>query len=67
LQRHIPSITPRDSKSGYFSYILKIIFKDAIIESLVVSDKPANQRIDLSITDTLKTLKKINITEIEIK
>jgi hypothetical protein len=66
LQKHIPALTPRDSKSGYFSYILKIVFKDAIIESLVVSDKPADRRIDLSITDTLKTLKKINATEIEI-
>jgi hypothetical protein len=67
LQKHIPALTPRDSKSGYFSYILIIVFKDATLESLVISDKPADQRIDLSITDTLKTLKKIINTEIEIK
>jgi hypothetical protein len=67
LQRHIPAVTPRDSKSGYFSYILKIVFANDLTESLVVSDKPVDKRLDLSITDTLKTLKKIINTEIDIK
>lgn len=67
LQKHIPAITPRRNKSGYFSHILKIVFTDNLTESLVVSDEPVDKRLDLSITDTLKTLKKLIHTEIDIK
>jgi hypothetical protein len=59
LEKHIPSVSPKDSKSGYFTYILRIIFYDATTESLVVSDNPIESQQNLSIVDTMKTLKKI--------
>jgi hypothetical protein len=66
LEKHIPSITAKDSKSGYFSYILRIVFNDSKTESLVVSDKPIDKRLNLSIIYTLKTLKKLTMTDISI-
>jgi len=66
LRKHIPGISPEDNKSGYFSYILKIIYKDSNSESLVVSDRPVDKKRDLSIVDTMKTLKKIIQPEIKI-
>ncbi len=66
LERHIPSVTAKDSKSGYFSYILRIIFNNSSTESLVVSDKPIDRRQNLSIVETMKTLKKIIQPEIRI-
>jgi hypothetical protein len=66
LERHIPSVTYSDSKSRYFSYILKIIFNNSSIESLVVSDKPIEKIQNLSIVETMNTLKKIIQTEIRI-
>jgi hypothetical protein len=66
LERHIPSITAKNSKSGYFSYILKIVFNNSETESLVVSDKPIDSNQNLSIVDTMKTLKKFIRTDIKI-
>ena len=67
LQKHIPALSASISKGGYFSYILKIIFLDSTSEFLVVSDKPTDKRINLSVVDTLKTLKKFIKPEIIIK
>ena len=67
LQKHIPTIAIRDSKSGYFSYILKIYFINSSSESLVVSDRPVNKKQDLSIVETMKTLKKFIHPHIIIK
>jgi hypothetical protein len=64
LQRHIPALTAAESKSGFYTYILSIVFKDSHKESLVVSDRPLGKWQDLSITETFKTLKKITNTEI---
>jgi hypothetical protein len=66
LERHLPSVTAKDSKSRYFSYILRIIFNNSSTESLVVSDKPIDMRQNLSIVETMKTLKKIIQPEISI-
>jgi hypothetical protein len=66
LEKHIPSTTAKNSKSGYFSYILKIVFNNSTTESLVVSDKPIDKRQNLSIVDTMKTLKKIIKLDIRI-
>ncbi len=66
LRKHIPGVSPADSKSGYFSFILKIAFKNNMTESLVVSDRPVEMKQDLSIVETLRTLKKIIQTEITI-
>jgi Ca2+/Na+ antiporter len=66
LQRHIPSVTVERSKTGYFSYIIKIIFTDSRIEMLVISDKPVDNKFDISIVETMKTLKKIVHPEISI-
>jgi len=67
LQKHIPALSAGISEGGYFSYILKIIFLDSTSESLVVSDKPTDKRIKISILDTMKTLKKFIKPEIIIK
>jgi hypothetical protein len=56
---YIPATKAADSKSGFFTYILCLNFKDNHKESLVVSDKPLEESRDLSITETLKTLRKI--------
>jgi len=66
LEKHIPSVTAKDSKSGYFSYILRIFFYNSSTESLVVSDKPIDRRQNLSILETMKTLKKIIQPDIRI-
>lgn len=66
LQRHIPSVTVRDSKSGFFSYILGITFNDSQQEHLIVSDRPVDRKAYLSVSETFKTLKKISPIEIEI-
>ncbi len=67
LLRHIPAMTISESKSGYYTYILLIYYKDANNESIIVSDRPLGKWQDLSITETIKTLKKITPTRINIK
>jgi hypothetical protein len=67
LQKHIPAMTPGGGKAGYFSYILKIIFTNSSIESIVVSDKSVDRLHKLSIVETMKTLKKIIRPEILIR
>jgi hypothetical protein len=66
LRKHIPGLSPEDSKSGYFSYILTIVFKNLRTESMIVSDRPIDHRQDLSIVETFRTLKKLIQTEIKI-
>jgi hypothetical protein len=66
LRKHIPGLSPEDNKSGNFSYILKIVFKDSMSELLVVSDRPIEKKQDLSIVETLRTLKKNIQPEITI-
>jgi len=60
LQKHIPALTINESKSGFFTYILSIYFKDSRKETLIVSDRPSGKLQDLSITETIKTLKKLH-------
>jgi len=67
LQKHIPALSAAESKSGFSTYILSIYFKDSHKENLVVSDRPIGKLQDLSITDTLKTLKKIISAEVILK
>jgi len=59
LQKHLPSTSPKESKSRYFSYILKITLTDGSEESLVVSDRSIDHDHKISILETFKTLKKI--------
>jgi hypothetical protein len=66
LKKHIPALTISESKSGFYTYILSIKFKDSHKDSLIVSDRPQNKMQDLSITKTLKTLKRITTTKINI-
>jgi len=66
LQKHIPAVTIRESKSGFFSYILGITFTNSSQEFLIVSDKPIDKKENLSISETIKTLKKITPLDIEI-
>jgi hypothetical protein len=59
LTKHIPATRIKESKSGYFSYILKIVLNDCSEESMVVSDRSVDHNHKLSIAETFKTLKKI--------
>jgi hypothetical protein len=63
LQKHIPALTLKESKSGFFTYILSIYFKDSHKETLIVSDRPSGKLQDLSITETIKTLKKLHFCQ----
>jgi hypothetical protein len=67
LQRHIPALTAAESKSGFYTYILSLVFIDSHKESLVVSDRPLGKWRDLSITETIKTLKKIISADVILK
>lgn len=67
LQKHYPTVHINDSKSGYFTYILKITFINFSSESLVVSDKPTDSKLDICIVKTMKTLKRIIKPEITIE
>ncbi len=67
LQKHIPALKANESKTGYSTYILSILFKDSHKENLIVSGRPIGKFHDLSITDTLKTLKRIISAEVIIK
>lgn len=67
LHKYLPDATSGNNSSRYFSYILKIIFIDSHTESIVVSDKPEDKRQNLSIVDTMKTLKKLIQPEIIFK
>jgi len=66
LQKHIPSIDSGGGKNGYFSYILTIIFNNSSSESLIISERPADNRQNLSVVNTIKTLKKIIEPQITI-
>ena len=63
IQKHIPALTMKESKSEFFTYILSIYFKDSHKETLIVSDRPSGKRQDLSITETIKTLKKLHFCQ----
>jgi hypothetical protein len=60
LHKHIPALTISEANTGFYTYILSLNFKDLHKETLIVSDRPLGKRHDLSITETIKTLKKIN-------
>ena len=66
LEKHIPAANRGSTKSGYFSFILKIVFINSSSESLIISDRPAETRQNLSILDTMNTLKKIIQPEVKI-
>jgi hypothetical protein len=66
VSKHIPATSIRESKTGYFSYILKIIFQDSLTESLVIADRSIDRKKDISILETLKTLKRICSCEIKL-
>ena len=59
LIKHIPSTRIRESKNGYFSYILKISFYNRPEETIVVSNRSVDLDHKISIADTVKTLKKL--------
>lgn len=66
IQKHIPATSLKESKTGYFSYILKIIFRDSGSESIVVADRSIDSKQRLSIIETLKALKRISPCEIKL-
>jgi hypothetical protein len=67
LVRHIPAINAAEGKSGFFSYILTLDFKDSHKENMVVSDRPLGKFQDLSIVDTLTAVKKLKSAEVILR
>jgi hypothetical protein len=67
LLGHIPASNPAEGKSGFFSHILTLDFKDSHKERIVVSDRPFGKWRDLSIRETVKTLKMITSCNVIIK
>lgn len=59
LIKHIPATRIKESKSRYFSYIMKINFHNLTEESMVISDMSVDHNQKMSLADTMKTLKKI--------
>jgi hypothetical protein len=66
LHKHIPAFTVFESKSGFYTYIISIIYKDSKKDNLIVSDRSLDKIRDISITETIKTLRNIINTEINI-
>jgi len=66
LQRHLPSVTITGYSGEYFSYIIKILFRNSHTEQLVVSNKSIEEKYNISVVNTLRTLKKIIQPEITI-
>ena len=66
LQKHIPALIISGSKSGFYTYIISIKFKDSHKDRIIVSDRPLNTMQNLSITDTIKALKRIIPTKVNI-
>lgn len=67
LHKHIPAFTIFEGKSGFYTYIISIIYKDSHKDNLIVSDRSLDKNRDISITETIKTLKNLTTTEISIK
>ena len=67
LQKHLPTVGLSGNLSENFTYILKIIFLNSSSESIVVSSLPTNTRLNITIVDTMKTLKQIIEPEITIE
>ena len=65
LKKHFPAVTFFESKSGYFTYTLSILFIGGHTETYVLSDLPEGRFREISITETLTTLKKMLIVEVE--
>lgn len=59
LTKHIPATRIKESKSRYFSYILKIVLPDGTKECMVVTDRSVDHNQKISLADTIRTLKKI--------
>jgi hypothetical protein len=67
LQKHLPIVGISGTLSDNFTYILKIIFLNSSSESMVVSNQPIDPRSNISIVETMKTLKKFIKSEIVIE
>jgi hypothetical protein len=67
LQKHLPTVGLSGTLSDNFTYILKIIFLNSSSESIVVSSQPIDTKLNISIVETMKTLKKIIEPEITIE
>lgn len=67
LVKHIPATSIKESKSRYFSYILKIVTLDGEEECMVVTDRSIDQNQKISLADTIKTLKKIVPFDVVLK
>ncbi len=67
LQKHLPVVGISGTLSDNFTYILKIIFLNSSSESMVVSSRPIDPKSNISIVETMNTLKKLIQSEITIE
>jgi hypothetical protein len=66
LRKHIPALFISDSKSGFYTFILSIKYKDSHEDNVVVSERPLEKMENLSITDTVQALKRMSAVRITI-
>ena len=66
LEQHLQAITVFESKSGYLTYIVKIIQRDFKEDQFIVSEKSIDFGQKISLVDTFKTLEKISDLDIMI-
>lgn len=67
LQKHFPIVSTTCTLSDNFTYILKIVFLNSSSESLVISNLPVDSTQNISIVQTMNTLRKIVDVEITIE
>lgn len=67
LQKHLPVLGLSGTLSDNFTYILKIIFLNSSSVSMIVSNKPIDPKSNISIVETMKTLKRFTKSEISIE
>jgi hypothetical protein len=66
LDKHLQAITVFESKSGYLTYVVKIIQRDLKEDQFIVSEKSIDFGQKISLVDTFKTLEKISDLNIVI-
>ena len=66
IEKHLQAITVFESKSGYLTYIVKIIQHDLKEDQFIVSERSIDFGQKISLIDTFKTLEKISNLDIII-
>jgi hypothetical protein len=66
VEKHLQAVTVFESKSGYLTYILKIIHQNLKTDHFILSDRSIDFGQKMGLIDTLRTLQRIAHTNIVI-